>query len=181
MARAILAGLALVTWLTIITSFPFSRGPQGGADPAPARRVPPNHGGGSVGGGHPTLLALDSPGAESSEGQSPARPEFKAAGVCARCHVVSVLEWGISRHVAAGTSCQKCHGPSKGHVANERNEVKPDRLPRGAQIARMCMGCHEAGCPRTQQTVSCQNCHHVHALINPAKRPQAQDERLAAL
>jgi len=114
-------------------------------------------------------------------GETPPQADFKAAGVCARCHVVSVLEWGISRHVAAKTTCQKCHGPSKEHVANERNEVKPDRLPRGAQIARACTSCHEAGCPKTQQAVSCQKCHHVHALIDPAKRPQAQDERLARL
>ena len=26
-----------------------------------------------------------------------ARAEFKAAGVCARCHVISVLEWEIGR------------------------------------------------------------------------------------
>jgi formylglycine-generating enzyme required for sulfatase activity len=114
-------------------------------------------------------------------GQEREQADFKAAGVCARCHVVSVLEWGISGHVAAKTTCQRCHGPSKEHVANERNEVKPDRLPRGAQIARMCMDCHDGGCPKTQQAVSCQKCHHVHALIDRAKRPQAQDERLTAL
>jgi formylglycine-generating enzyme required for sulfatase activity len=95
--------------------------------------------------------------------------------------VVSVLEWGTSRHVAAKTTCRDCHGPSKEHVANERNEVKPDRLPRGAQVAKTCLGCHDAGCPRTQQAVSCQKCHHVHALIDPAKRPQGQDDRLAKL
>src|SRR6059036_840332 len=50
------------------------------------------------------------------------RAEFKAAGVCARCHVISVLEWGISGHFTAdtGTDCKSCHGPSAGHVANER-------------------------------------------------------------
>src|SRR5262245_24485214 len=112
---------------------------------------------------------------------APGEADFKAAGVCARCHVVSVLEWGISKHVAAKTTCQRCHGPSKDHVANERNEVKPDRLPRGAQIAKTCTNCHDAGCPKTQQTVSCQKCHHVHALIDPAKRPQGEDERLTKL
>ena len=39
---------------------------------------------------------------EPPKDESSARPEFKAAGVCARCHVVSVLEWGISKHVAVG-------------------------------------------------------------------------------
>src|SRR6266542_1122576 len=129
---------------------------------------------GRVGYGH----AVDQ---EPAKGAGRAQADFKAAGVCARCHVVSVLEWSISKHVAAKTTRQKGHGPSKEHVANERNEVKPDRLPRGAQIARTCTSCHDAGCPKTQQTVSCQKCHHVHALIDPAKRPQAEDERLAKL
>ncbi|MFO0950139.1 MAG: SUMF1/EgtB/PvdO family nonheme iron enzyme [Isosphaeraceae bacterium] len=104
-----------------------------------------------------------------------AHPEFKAAGVCARCHVVQVLEWGISGHVAASTTCRDCHGPSAPHVANERNEVKPDTLPRGDQIASACLGCHKAGCPETSQTVSCQKCHHPHALLNPNKSPKPDE------
>src|SRR2546428_11405777 len=88
---------------------------------------------------------------ERAEGPGRARAEFKAAGVCARCHVVSVLEWGISGHFTAdtGTDCKSCHGASPGHVANERNEVKPDRLPRDAQITKLCVSCHDAGCPKT--------------------------------
>ena len=108
--------------------------------------------------------------------------EFNQAGVCARCHVVSVLEWGISGHVNVETNCQACHGPSQGHVADERNQVKPDRLPRGVAIAgQLCSTCHEEGCPETQQVQSCQKCHHVHALINPKKPPMATDDRTTKL
>ncbi|MFO0889502.1 MAG: SUMF1/EgtB/PvdO family nonheme iron enzyme [Isosphaeraceae bacterium] len=119
-------------------------------------------------------------GASASESQPPkdegaARPEFKTAGVCARCHVVSVLEWGVSKHVASGTTCRDCHGPSRAHVANERNEVKPDALPRSDQIATSCLRCHEAGCPETEETRSCQKCHHVHALLDPNRRPKPDD------
>ena len=64
--------------------------------------------------------------------------QIKQAGVCARCHVVSALEWSISRHAKVGTNCQACHGPSQGHVTNERDEVKPDRIPHGAAIAGLC-------------------------------------------
>lgn len=110
--------------------------------------------------------------------QDKTRPEFKAAGVCARCHVFHVLEWGISKHVKAETDCHSCHGRSREHVANERNEVAPDRLPRGPQIARLCTTCHDAGCPKTMQTVTCEKCHHAHGLVNPAHRPQAEDDRL---
>ncbi len=109
-------------------------------------------------------------------------PEFKQAGVCARCHVVSVLEWGISAHVEAEADCRKCHGPSRGHIDDERNEIKPDRLPRGEAIAKQaCATCHETGCPETLQVQTCQKCHHVHALINPSKPPTAKDDRIEKL
>jgi len=97
---------------------------------------------------------------------------FQAAGPCARCHVVSVVEWGISGHFHAQTNCQSCHGSSDDHIANERNEIKPDCIVRGEAIARqLCSRCHVAGCPSTQRTQSCQTCHHVHALLDPTKRP----------
>lgn len=93
--------------------------------------------------------------------------QLKEAGVCARCHVISVVEWGVARHWKGGTNCIACHGASKGHVIDERNNVKPDRLPREAAIAGLCLDCHKDGCPKSRQKASCQNCHHVHALINP--------------
>ena len=43
--------------------------------------------------------------------------QLKQAGVCARCHVISVVEWGISRHQKADVVCASCHGASLGHVA----------------------------------------------------------------
>ena len=108
--------------------------------------------------------------------------EFQKAGVCARCHVVSVLEWGVSGHLAADTTCQNCHGPSRAHVANERNEIKPDRLPHGKAIAKqLCVTCHDTGCPETLQVESCQKCHHVHALIDLAKPPASKDQRFERL
>jgi formylglycine-generating enzyme required for sulfatase activity len=66
-------------------------------------------------------------------------------------------------------------------VGNERNEVKPDRVPRDAQIAKTCMSCHDGGCPKTREATSCQKCHHVHALVNPTERRAAADERLTKL
>jgi formylglycine-generating enzyme required for sulfatase activity len=102
--------------------------------------------------------------------------------VCARCHVNVVLEWGISGHLDAGTACVDCHGASEAHVANERNEIKPDRLPHGNEIARLCATCHDTGCPESLKVDSCSRCHHVHALIDPnveAERVRAaQDAEL---
>ena len=118
----------------------------------------------------PPCVAIASLALFSVSGLDPeqeARPEFADAGVCARCHVNVVLEWGISGHLDAGTACVDCHGQSEAHVANERNEIKPDRVPRGKQIAGLCMTCHDAGCPETLKVASCNDCHHVHALLNP--------------
>jgi len=107
--------------------------------------------------------------------------QLKQAGVCARCHVISVVEWGISGHQKAGTDCVACHGPSLGHVRDERNNIKPDRLPHAAAIAGLCATCHAAGCPKSKRTDACQTCHHVHALLDPNKPPASQDERLEQL
>ncbi len=87
--------------------------------------------------------------------------QLPTAGVCSRCHVAQVLEWSVSKHSKIGTACQNCHGPSAAHVANERNEVKPDNRSPG------CASCHAQGCPRTKQTVNCVSCHHNHSLTNP--------------
>ncbi|MBL8178005.1 MAG: SUMF1/EgtB/PvdO family nonheme iron enzyme [Bryobacterales bacterium] len=105
---------------------------------------------------------------------------LQQAGVCSRCHVAQVLEWSASRHTAAGVACQNCHGASAGHVANERNQVRPDTLPQGGAIGPFCSTCHKAGCPKTKRTADCQTCHHVHALsdpndkrMRPAESPEA--------
>lgn len=101
-------------------------------------------------------------------------PQLKQAGVCSRCHVAQVLEWSVAaKHVAAQTNCQACHGPSAGHVANERNQVKPDYpVPN-------CVTCHTPGCPKTRQTQNCQSCHHPHALANPNDRQLRQAQTTA--
>jgi formylglycine-generating enzyme required for sulfatase activity len=112
---------------------------------------------------------------------SQADERLKQAGVCARCHVVSVVEWSMSAHPKANTDCVACHGSSKGHVADERNNVKPERLPHAERIAALCASCHTDGCPKTKTAAGCQTCHHVHALIDPRNAPSTKDERLEAL
>ncbi len=100
----------------------------------------------------------------------------QAAGECARCHVISVAEWGCSGHFPRGVDCPACHGASQGHVRDERNNVKPDHRPRGAAVADLCRPCHTEGCPREKKVAACQECHHVHALIDPRKPFAARDE-----
>jgi len=105
--------------------------------------------------------------------------QFKEAGVCARCHVISVVEWGMSRHRTANTDCIACHGASAGHVDDERNNIKPERVPHGEAIAALCAGCHTAGCPKTRQKAACQTCHHFHALVDPKAPPAVPDQPIS--
>lgn len=104
-------------------------------------------------------------------------PAIDKAGVCARCHVSSVLEWSASAHIRAGIDCVACHGASQAHVLDERNNIRPNRIPRGIWIADLCLECHKAGCPKTRQRTACESCHHAHALVNPKSEPAAADEQ----
>lgn len=117
----------------------------------------------------------------SARSQSQTDQHLQQAGVCARCHVIQVMEWGMSGHPKAGTTCIACHGESLGHVKDERDNVKPDHIPHRAAIAALCATCHNAGCPKTQKTADCQSCHHVHALIDPNNQPTVKDERVQQL
>lgn len=117
------------------------------------------------------LLAAGASGAVLSAQQVEQDARFRAAGVCGRCHVVSVLEWGGSRHFKqANTGCVACHGASAGHITDERNNIKPDKIPHGAAIAGLCADCHNAGCVKTKRKDGCETCHNVHALADP-RRP----------
>jgi formylglycine-generating enzyme required for sulfatase activity len=98
---------------------------------------------------------------------------LRSVGACARCHVNAVLEWDVSKHSKIDLSCTGCHGTSKGHVLDERNTVKPDRIPRQGAIAGLCQTCHQS-CPSTQLQSGCQTCHHVHALVDLRKKPDAK-------
>src|SRR5262249_387243 len=69
----------------------------------------------------------------------------------------------------------------KACVPHQRTEANAEPLPRGAQIAKTCQSRHDAGCPKTLQTATCQQCHHVHALLDPAKRPKTEDDQLTKL
>ena len=90
--------------------------------------------------------------------------EFEQTDSCGRCHVSSVLEWSLSKHQQVSVNCVACHGASVGHVLDERNNVKPDRIPRGKAADALCLSCHSAN----KQKADCLSCHHPHALVNPS-------------
>jgi formylglycine-generating enzyme required for sulfatase activity len=103
------------------------------------------------------------------------RQELAVSGSCARCHVSSTLEWGISRHSTTHDkardgrlpNCVGCHGISRDHVVDEQNTFKPDRVAHGDDIAKLCVECHRKGCINARDMKNCENCHHIHALVNP--------------
>jgi formylglycine-generating enzyme required for sulfatase activity len=113
----------------------------------------------------------------TAQAQQQQDESFKKAGVCGRCHVISVVEWSMSGHGKAGTDCLACHGASQGHIVDERNNIKPEKVPHGQAIAALCAGCHPNGCPKEKHKAGCQSCHHVHALLNPNKPPEVKDEQ----
>jgi formylglycine-generating enzyme required for sulfatase activity len=120
--------------------------------------------------------------------QETQRRDLQDAGVCARCHVTSSLEWGISRHATVNRArnnrlpnCTGCHGESRGHVIDEQNSVKPDRMPQGDEIANLCLECHRRGCRQNPDRNDCQTCHHVHALVNPSLDAAAVQTRAQQL
>ena len=161
MARLILAGMAIVISMTAVVLPPGWVGPR-------TRTVRPARTDG-IRAVHPMaqadgrLLAFASgqPAGGAAQGDAAARPEFKAAGVCARCHVVSVLEWGISKHVAEATSCRDCHGPSKGTWPTNATKSNPTTCPAECRLpTRACAATRRAAprrssrCPARSATTS---------------------------
>lgn len=93
-------------------------------------------------------------------------------GGCGMCHVDVLDELAGGEHLAADIGCVRCHGPSKAHLADENNEVKPDRMPSRDQIDSFCGSCHK--CTRPVRPVRpaatqpkpkiCTDCHGTHKL-----------------
>jgi len=106
--------------------------------------------------------------------QFAAAPEGDAAtaetlGACDTCHVDVVDEFTGSVHSDERVGCADCHGASDGHIADENNEVKPDRIFAHADVDRLCATCHECsrsrpvGPPAADHQV-CTDCHAAHRL-----------------
>lgn len=91
---------------------------------------------------------------------------------CSICHVDVEDEFVGNKHFEQKVGCQTCHGPSEGHLADENNEVKPDRLFTRKNVDQLCGPCHECGRPNTRdsavgadgQPMVCTDCHGYHDL-----------------
>lgn len=101
---------------------------------------------------------------ETANGQPAAENPL---GGCDICHVDVEDEFVGTLHHAEAIGCVKCHGPSDGHVADENNEVPPDRLFATADIDAFCGECHECSRPSAApggKRKVCIDCHGAHDL-----------------
>ena len=105
-------------------------------------------------------------------------------GGCTICHVDVADELAGALHQKkAGIACVTCHGHSKGHVQDENNEVKPDRVFARHQIDPLCDGCHFESChhaetnkrlPAGTKRRTCADCHGAHTARIPPKPKAGQ-------
>ncbi len=98
-------------------------------------------------------------------------------GGCDMCHIDVADEVAGTRHHAKGVNCVKCHGASQGHVRDENNEVKPDRVFGREHIDPFCGTCHTCSRPEAKKRPIrpkpdhkvCTDCHGVHRIVRGAR------------
>ena len=104
-------------------------------------------------------------------------------GGCGLCHVDVEDALVGSRHHTEGVGCVKCHGPSKGHAADENNDVLPDHTFARGEIDRFCEECHECSRPKDRpaetktdaQWKVCTECHGAHKLVLAKEKEEGAD------
>jgi hypothetical protein len=93
---------------------------------------------------------------------------------CSMCHVdveIEILK-AKTKHMEAGVDCITCHGWSIGHIQNEINGVKPDRVITKETTNSFCHGCHDTSSSHDEKIISrmvCTKCHDEHATFVPGK------------
>jgi len=93
---------------------------------------------------------------------------------CFVCHINYKKEELASRHAQANIGCEKCHGRSSAHCADEDNVTPPDIMYPPEKIAAFCITCHptdKSGKPRKPASAEsatkpryCTDCHGKHRL-----------------
>ena len=114
-------------------------------------------------------------------GQSPQAepPADNPMGGCGMCHIDVEDEVVVSVHFKEKIGCVECHGRSLAHLADENNEVPPDRLFTKKTVDKFCQECHECGRPQPAEQIEpadrpevhkvCTECHQAHTLA-PVER-----------
>ena len=124
------------------------------------------------------------PGTLGGRRAAPPPRKKNPLGGCGLCHVDVVDELAGTEHAAYRIACIHCHGRSKAHLADENNEVKPDRVWTKKTVDVLCASCHRCERPQPALTASptkprtCADCHGAHKLrFKPAVPPLASSSR----
>lgn len=107
---------------------------------------------------------------------------------CSLCHVDVEDEYVGTTHFKESVGCKTCHGPSKGHLADENNEVKPDEVFARKNVDRLCGECHDCDRPdptktpkgKDEKPLVCIDCHghHDQKLVGKAETPKKPKKKL---
>jgi len=95
-------------------------------------------------------------------GRADAQAELRFSN-CTICHLQVEEQLGMSVHGRAGVVCESCHGESRGHLDDEHNVLKPDRLFTPETTAAVCAECHP-GAADVEPPPACATCHGVHGI-----------------
>jgi hypothetical protein len=126
------------------------------------------------------LIVCSAAGSAEPEDPDPStgkdKPQKNPLAGCTLCHVDVEDEYVESEHFHEKVACIECHGPSKGHVADENNEVKPDEMFARKDVDRLCSECHDcerkippgwSDLPLKKRKV-CSECHVAHEFAKSA-------------
>jgi len=102
---------------------------------------------------------------------APKSPRSGALSGCSICHANVEIQSAKSKHVVAGITCADCHGESEGHILDENNEAKPDRVFARADIDSFCESCHQCSLPKEKRVLTkiCTDCHPAHIARIPVE------------
>jgi hypothetical protein len=101
---------------------------------------------------------------------------------CTICHVDLQEQLAKGAHGPVGVTCASCHGASQGHVSDEHNEVKPDRMFTADAASGLCGECHNEELGKAagmQAAPGCVACHGAHEILAGRAAKQAR-KRLGA-
>jgi len=100
---------------------------------------------------------------------------------CYVCHVNYQEEPLVLQHAPTGVGCEKCHGMSAKHSADEDNLTAPEHMYAATRVAPFCLSCHpqdklardanhQAILAAETTPQRCTDCHGEHRLKNRTRR-----------
>jgi len=109
----------------------------------------------------------------------PPSPSPADNSFCYVCHVDFSAEELTVTHVRVSIGCDRCHGPSDDHMANEENIIPPDIMYERDKVNSLCSICHGGSLPSNHAEVKlvapesseiCTECHGTHRVKDRRRR-----------